>query len=172
MHIHVCPLAAVDDLVAAHDPSHLLTLLGPEGMIAERPGLAAGRHLRIAVNDVTEPGEGMVLADAGHIGEIIGFATSWDRSRPMVIHCWAGISRSTAAAFIALSALNPDVPEPTLARRLREAAPFAKPNLLLVALADEAMGRGGRMRGAIDALPETDFVSIGRPFRLAAVQAP
>ncbi len=41
----------------------------------------------------------------------------------MVIHCYAGISRSTAAAFIATCALRPDRDEAEIARELREPRP-------------------------------------------------
>ena len=54
----------------------------------------------------------------------------------MLIHCWAGISRSTAAAYVALCALNPHADERTLANRLRSASPQASPNPRIVALAD------------------------------------
>ena len=70
---------------------------------------------------------------------LVKFARDWDRKAPLLIHCWAGISRSTAAAFITLCALNPDIEELELARALRRASPTAYPNRLLVALADEAL---------------------------------
>ena len=59
----------------------------------------------------------------------------------MLIHCFAGVSRSTAAAFIAACALAPNRDEATIARALRAASPTATPNARLVALADAALGR-------------------------------
>ena len=70
----------------------------------------------------------------------------------MVIHCWAGISRSTAAALISLCALNPRCAEHLIARRLREASPTAYPNRLMIRLADAALGRKGRMVAAVEAI--------------------
>lgn len=172
MNIHVCPLDAVDTLFAEHDPSHLISLLGPEYMIEERKGLEGGRHLRIAVNDITEARDGLVVADESHARQIVDFTRGWDGSRPMVVHCLAGISRSTAAAYITLCVQNEDVAEDTLARRLRAASPRAKPNRLLVMLADEVLHRGGRMVAAIDALPEAELAPVGSPFWIAAAQVP
>ena len=170
MHIHVCPLSALDELVAIHGPSHVVSLLGPHDMIDERSDLAPGRHLRVAINDIVEPGDGLILASADHAAEIVDFAIRWNTEAPMIIHCWAGISRSSAAAFITLCALNPDVSETDLAERLRNAAPFAKPNLHLVSLGDGVLGRSGRMQAAVEALPDAGFRSIGQPFQVAARQ--
>ena len=63
-----------------------------------------------------------------HVADLVQFALDWDRKAPLLIHCWAGISRSTAAAFITLCALNPQADEfglaesaaPSLRHRLSE----------------------------------------------------
>ena len=56
------------------------------------------------------------------------FLKEWDRKRPMLIHCWAGISRSTAAAYTALCLFRPQADEEELAWELRTASPSATPN--------------------------------------------
>ena len=81
----------------------------------------------------------------------------------MVVHCWAGISRSTAAAFISLCAINPDAPEELIAQRLREASPTAYPNRLMVRLADEALARRGRMIKAIERIGRGEPAYRGDP---------
>ncbi len=65
---------------------------------------------------------------AEHVGELIDFVQSWDRQAPLLIHCFAGLSRSTAAAFIAMCALNPRTPEEAIARALRRSSDTAVPN--------------------------------------------
>jgi len=172
MFIHVCPLAAIDETIRTSGAAHVMTLLGAGDMIEERRDIAAGQHLRILVNDIVEPGEGLVMAGEEHIRQIVDFARGWDRARPMVVHCWAGVSRSTAAAFIALCALNQDLTEMAVAAAFRAAAPFAKPNLRLVGLADDVLAREGRMVAAIEAQPEAEFIAMGRPFRLPAILEP
>ena len=69
----------------------------------------------------------MAPPSEAHVADLLDFVGKWDRTAPMVIHCYAGISRSTAAAFITLCALNPATPETLIARRLREASPSATP---------------------------------------------
>ena len=98
--------------------------------------------------------------------KLVDFVTGWDRTAPLVVHCYAGISRSTAGAFITACALNPKRDERTIARLIRDASPTAMPNLRLVALADDLLGRKGRMIKAVDALGPGLSAYEGVPFRL------
>jgi predicted protein tyrosine phosphatase len=166
--IHVCPLSAVPDVVAGCDASHLVTCL-QEAVLVETPlAIKPGNHMRLRIHDIAEPVVGWIAPSAEHVAELLGFVSGWDGSGPMVIHCWAGISRSTAAAFIALCALNPEAPEEHIARMLREASPTAYPNRLMVRLGDAALGRGGRMRDAVEAIGRGEVASEAVPFSLPA----
>jgi predicted protein tyrosine phosphatase len=107
-----------------------------------------------------------VLPDAAHLDELLRFIHSWDRAEPMLIHCYAGVSRSTAAAYIAACALAPERDEFAIARALRAASPTASPNAHLVALADDALGRSGRMKKAIAEIGRGRACSEGEPFTL------
>src|SRR5205809_1076637 len=88
---------------------------------------------------------GQMKLQQSHVEELLAFLTLWSRAAPILIHCRAGISRSTATAFITACLHNPQADEWEIARTLRRAAPYALPNQRLIALADEAMRRGGRM---------------------------
>jgi predicted protein tyrosine phosphatase len=163
----VCGLSEVERLIAERRPSHLVTLLDPASMIETPAGLAAQRHLRVGVNDIAEPMEGLVLPGERVVSDLIAFARDWDEAAPMLIHCWAGISRSTAAAFTIACERSAPGKEADIARALREAAPHAYPNRRIVALADDLLGRQGRMVDAVEAIGLGDF-AIGFPFDLAA----
>jgi predicted protein tyrosine phosphatase len=166
--VHVCPLSAVPQVVTRHSASHLLTCLQEE-LLVETPALITpGNHLRLLVHDIAEVLPGHVAPDEDHIAELIEFAFAWGGEGPMVVHCWAGISRSTAAAFTALCAINPQVEEALIARRLREASPTAYPNRLMIRLADEALGRRGRMVRAVESIGRGEFASEAVPFALPA----
>ena len=105
--LHVCSLALIGETVAKTGARSLVTLLSP-GTEIERPtGIRPERHLYLAVSDIVEPAPGQVLADASHLEDLLGFVHAWDRAEPMVLHCFAGVSRSTAAAYIAACALKP-----------------------------------------------------------------
>jgi predicted protein tyrosine phosphatase len=164
--LHVCSLALIAETVAKTGARSLVTLLSP-GTDIERPvGIRPERHLYLAVSDIVEPTPGQVLADAAHLDELLGFVHAWDRTAPMLIHCFAGVSRSTAAAYIAACALEPKRDEFTIAQALRAASPTASPNARLVALADDKLGRRGRMSEAIAAIGRGDACFEGAPFTL------
>jgi predicted protein tyrosine phosphatase len=98
--------------------------------------------------------------------QVLTFVRGWDRKAPLVVHCYAGISRSTASAFTAACALNPHRDEASIARQIRAASPIAQPNRLIVALADKALGRDGRMLRAVDDIGPGNMMIEGRPFRI------
>jgi predicted protein tyrosine phosphatase len=164
--LHVCSLARVGETVARTGARSLLTLLSP-GTMVERPvAIAPKRHLYLAVSDIVEPTPGQVLPDASHLDDLLGFVRAWDRAEPMVIHCFAGVSRSTAAAYIAACALRSEGDELAIAKALRAASPTASPNARLIALADDSLGRRGRMSEAIAAIGRGEACFEGTPFVL------
>ncbi len=166
--IHVCPLSAVPDIVAGSNASHLVTCLQEE-FVVETPSLIKpDNHVRLDVADISQPMPGYVAPNEQHVARLLDFARAWGGQGPMVIHCWAGISRSTAAALITLCALNPEAPEQLIAERLREASPTAYPNRLMVRLADTALARDGRLVDAVEAIGRGVIASEALPFSLPA----
>jgi predicted protein tyrosine phosphatase len=166
--IHVCPLSAVPDVVAGCNASHLITCLQDE-ITVETPALIRPElHVRLHVDDINQPLPGHVAPNVEHIDKLLEFALAWGGQGPMVIHCWAGISRSTAAALISLAALNPETPEVLIAQRLREASPTAYPNRLMIRLADAALGRRGRILEAVESIGRGVVAGEARPFSLPA----
>lgn len=164
--IYVGPLSAVTPTVQSSKVGYLVTLINDQTMIDTPPAIQPGKHLRLAMNDISEPQPGMVTPNGGHVGELITFVNAWERDMPMLIHCWAGISRSTAAAFISLCTLNPDVDEMHIAHALRKASPTATPNRMLVQLADEILKRDGRMTKAVEKIGRGQTTMEGILFEL------
>jgi predicted protein tyrosine phosphatase len=170
MTILVCPLSRVEEMIARHEPGRVISLLDPESPFPDLGERYRGRHLRLQIHDICNAAEDLVVPGASHVRALLGFLGGWTREQPLLIHCRAGISRSTATAFIAACFVNPETDECAIATALRRAAPLARPNTTLVALADAEMGRGGRMTAAIFTtgrdLPWPE-VEEGEPFHLA-----
>jgi len=166
--IYVAPLSLVETAIEDARVSHLVTLINGETLVPTPASITPDRHLRLDMNDICEPVSGLVLPCEEHVADLLQFALDWDRNAPLLIHCWAGISRSTAAAFISLCALNPEADELDLAKALREASPTAYPNRRLVALGDEALSRQGRMIAAVEEIGRGEIAEEGQVFGLSA----
>ncbi|WP_119306698.1 tyrosine phosphatase family protein [Cohaesibacter haloalkalitolerans] len=147
--LYVCSLSKLDRVVEAVKASHLVSVVNPDMEVIRPKRIAPENHLFLGMNDIAATIPGFTLSTGQQVAQLIAFLHKWDRSAPMVIHCWAGVSRSTASAYIAACALRPDLDEMLLAEDLRKASPPATPNRRLVELADELLGRDGRMNEAI-----------------------
>lgn len=164
--IHVTSLARLHDTVTRTGARHVVTLINAATVVERPASILPDRHLFIGVSDITAPLEGHIMPGEEHVNRLLDFVQQWDRMHPMVIHCWAGISRSTAAAFITTCALAPHRDEMRIARIIREASPSATPNPALVAAADRILKRQGRMVAAIQSIGRGADAYEGHPFHL------
>jgi predicted protein tyrosine phosphatase len=164
--IHVCSLARLHETVEETGARHVVSLLGDEAKI-ERPAcVAPENHLWLRLHDISSPLDGYILPDEPHVAELIEFVRGWDRCAPLVVHCYMGISRSTASAYVSVCALNPQRDEDSIAQALRRASPTATPNIRIVSLADRLLGRDGRMVAAIETIGRGIMADEAAPFRL------
>lgn len=141
MKLLVGPGSCVAAVLAREPVDHVLSLVSPD---AELAPIEIPRTV-LRFNDIVEPRLGLVMPDAGTIEAILAL----QGGGTLLIHCFAGVSRSTAAAYVLACASRPRGEEAALAAFLRRACPEATPNALMIALADDLLERGGAMRQAI-----------------------
>ncbi|KQW31043.1 protein tyrosine phosphatase [Rhizobium sp. Root274] len=165
--IVVAPLARIAEMAVRHKATEMISLLAANQDFHRPAVIRAERHLKLGMNDITFAGTGDLIAPQEmHVAQIIEFARSWDRTAPLIVHCWMGVSRSPAAAMIASLAVHPDEDDEALARRLREASPYATPNMRLVEIGDDMLSRGGRFARAVKALGRGADTDGNQPFVL------
>jgi predicted protein tyrosine phosphatase len=164
--IHICSLARLYETVETTGARHVVTLLKDTDRVQWPDGLAPPNHLILGMDDVIEPMDGYIHPADEHVSRLIDFVRGWDRAKPLVVHCYAGISRSTAGAYVAACALNPGRSELAIAQAIRAASPTATPNARFIALADQALGRNGRMTAAIQQIGPGVVAYLADPFRL------
>ena len=164
--IHVCSLARLHETVEETGALHVVSLIADEVAIDRPRAIVAENHLWLRLHDISSPLDGYVMPEVQHIADLLSFVRRWDRRAPLVVHCYAGISRSTASAFASVCALNPHRDEGSIAQALRLASPTATPNIRIVSLADRLLGREGRMVAAIEMIGRGVLASEAAPFRL------
>ncbi|WP_428644374.1 tyrosine phosphatase family protein [Roseibium sp.] len=162
--LHVCSLSKLPETIAETGAKSLVTLINAEMAVPTPEGIRPDRHLFLAFNDIAQPVDGLVPPSERHVEDFLAFVRAWDRQAPLVIHCWAGISRSTAGAYVAACALRPEADEYRLAALLREKSPSATPNTRIVAMGDKLLGREGRMIDAIRGIGRGANAFEGSPF--------
>jgi predicted protein tyrosine phosphatase len=164
--IHVCSLSRLHETVEGTGALHVVTLLKDTDRVQRPKSIVPANHLILGLDDIAAPMDGYIAPADEHVRRLLDFVRGWDRNKPMVVHCFAGISRSTAGAYVAACALNPRRDELAIARELRRASATATPNPLIVSLADRMLNRGGRMVAGIDAIGRGEMAYEAEPFRL------
>ena len=164
--IHVCSLARLHQTVEDIGARHIVTLMKHLSKVERPASIDARNHLHLEMDDITCPLDGYRHPCEDHVADLMRFVARWDRAAPMVIHCYAGISRSTAGAYAVACALNPDRDEMEIAQDMRRASRTAMPNPLIVSLADTILSRRGRMIAAIESIGPGDMASEADPFSL------
>jgi predicted protein tyrosine phosphatase len=164
--IHVCSLARLHDTVDETGARHIVTLLRNTDQVMRPRTVTSENHLVLSMDDIVAPMEGYEAPANTHVERLIGFVSGWDRTAPLVVHCYAGISRSTAGAFITACTLNPNRDEQQIAWALRHASRTATPNARLVSIADQILRRNGRMVRAVETIGPGEMAYEANPFRL------
>ncbi len=169
MSIWISSLELAPSLAARHKPALIVSLLSPYDTFPVFDGHDDARHLRVPVHDIVDDVGDWRAPAMTDAERVIRFVEGWDRSAPMLIHCWAGISRSTASAFITACVHNPSADEEEIALAIRNASPTASPNPRLVAHADALLGRSGRMARAVAGIGRGSIAAEAQPFMIPSI---
>jgi predicted protein tyrosine phosphatase len=137
------------------DVTHVLSILDPH--YPEPQDFAAyGPHRRLTLrfDDIIDATPGMLAPGRDHIESLLEFGSGLasaegDPLGHLLVHCHAGISRSTASMTILLAEARPNVDEDALFAHMREIRPQAWPNSRMIALADDLLGRDGKLVAAL-----------------------
>jgi predicted protein tyrosine phosphatase len=164
--IHVCSLSRLHETVEDTGARHIVSLIGDEARLERPASVAPENHLWLRLHDISSPLDGYIVPGEAHVANLLSFVRRWDRRAPLVVHCYMGISRSTASAYAAVCALNPRRDEESIAQALRLASPTATPNSRIVSIADRLLGRDGRMVAAIETIGRGVMTAEAAPFRL------
>ena len=143
MPIYITGLSQMPNLVRRFRIESLVSIVGTDAQPSTPPEILPAQHHRCTVDDIVESQPGKIVPQTKHIEDLIEFLDSWDTKTSLLVHCIAGVSRSTAAALIAHTLKTGDPKKSATA--LRVAAPYAWPNRRIVSLADSIMGLNGKM---------------------------
>jgi predicted protein tyrosine phosphatase len=95
-------------------------------------------RLRLEFEDDTDPNQ-LNAPQVQHVQRIINFAKHFPSEGIAVIHCDAGISRSSAAAVITLKTKLPQTDDESIVHTVLNYQPGLHPNKLMLELADQIL---------------------------------
>jgi len=153
-HLTICGLGELCSYQASA-VTHVLSILDPGYPEPEDfSGYGPHRRLTLRFHDIIEPVPGQIVPRADHIEELLRFGQDLarDPSDPLdhlLVHCHAGISRSTAAMGLILAQAHPERSADEIFAEVVALRPQAWPNSLMIALGDDLLGRGGRLRDGL-----------------------
>lgn len=162
----VSPVTQIDRLVSSHQPSHMITLMTAGAEVSTPPSISPDRHLTLYFNDIDTPRPGLTPISEAQMVTLIEYFRAWDQTSPVLIHCFAGISRSTAASMVGIAALKPDRSANSIAKELRFRSPSATPNKRILALADELIRPLGSLKEAGESIGRGAHAFEGKPFAM------
>jgi len=152
--------------VDRYKPVRIISTLAAEQVPATPSYMPPENHLALSFNDISTPISGMKAVMPHDIERLINFTNDWKENEPILIHCWMGISRSTATAFSLCNYFHSEISEMDWAKLLRQASPSATPNSRIVSLMDAAMNREGRLIKAAKSIGRGEYASLGNMFTL------
>jgi predicted protein tyrosine phosphatase len=152
--ITICGIAELGEHSAA-GVTHVLSLLGPNA--PDPPDFAAfapHRRLILRFHDVIEPQPDQIAPTRQDVERLLFFGreVSETPEAHLLVHCRAGVSRSTAAAALILMQANPQWPASAALDAIAAMRPRAWPNLLILELGDALLGRDGEIAAAASAI--------------------
>lgn len=173
MTIWITSLRHAPEVATRIRPARIVSLLSPYDVFPTFEDHPDEHHLCMPVHDILQDRDGATAPTLKDVERIVEFLEPWSGPEPLLIHCWAGVSRSTATAFIAACLHNPDADELTIAQALRSASTSATPNRTIVAHADAVLSRKGRMSAAVAAIGYGEIPDeVATPFMLESRFAP
>ena len=128
--------------------THVLSLLDPGSPEPEAFGIFdPHRRLELRFHDVIDADPGCVPPERPDVEQLLSFGRDLGSAKGghLLVHCHAGVSRSTAAATLILAQARPDRPAEEALQTVVRRRPRAWPNLRILELGDALLGRRGEI---------------------------
>lgn len=133
--------------------SHVLSILDPDWPVPEVFG-TFGEHdkLELRFHDIIEETQGTIAPQPHHVEQLLAFGRGLDRepkaAAHLLVHCHAGVSRSSASMALLIAQAMPDRPGAAIFADILHIRPQIWPNLRIVEMGDRALGRDGDLVAA------------------------
>jgi len=152
--VTICGIPELDEHCAA-GVTHVLSILDPEwpdpSAFTDFP---PHRRLALRFHDIIEPSRRQLAPSRDDVERLLSFGRELGEAAEshLLVHCHAGVSRSTAAAALILAQAHPERPAHEALGRVAQIRPRAWPNLRILEFGDALLGRDGEIIAAVGAI--------------------
>jgi predicted protein tyrosine phosphatase len=143
--------------------SHIISILDPEWPVPEAFG-AFGEHARLELrfHDIIDKQDADMIAPRHeHVAALLSFGCRLleepQADVHLLIHCHAGVSRSTASMALILAQTLPDSAAGRIFEEVLRIRPQAWPNLRILELGDAQLNRRGELVAAAAGIYRTQL---------------
>lgn len=157
MQVFVGSKSDAHKLVKRNSAKHVLSILDPGDKLFLTPRLHACNRLHLAFDDVLDPKDPFAPT-LDHVQRLLDWAKNIPDDDTVVVHCFAGISRSTAAAIAILAQLTRDVD--AAVAQIAAVRPRLCPNPVISKYADDILGFGGELHDACEKVANFRLLTI------------
>ena len=175
--ISLLTVCGVEELVQHSDRgvTHVLSILDPDWPDPTFEGFDRHHRVTLRFHDAIAPQAGLVLPTRQNMEAVLAFGRAMEASAKgrddnhLLVHCHAGISRSTAAMVTLIAQAHPERDEDSILEQIVAIRPKAWPNSVMIGFADDMLGRKGRMLEALGRLYRRQlqtFPHVGEYMRL------
>jgi predicted protein tyrosine phosphatase len=148
----ICGIPELDKF-SREGVSHVLSILDPKE--PEPPAFFSfdpHHRLELRFDDVIEEVAGYEAPQPHHVEQLLEFGESLDadpQPTHLLVHCHAGVSRSSASMILLLAQAKPEIPADEITLEIQRVRPIAWPNLRLITFGDALLARNGEIIEAV-----------------------
>ena len=150
LRVTICGIPELGEHCAA-GVTHVLSILDPDWPDPpDFAGFASHRRLALYFHDIIEPRRDRLPPSREDVVRILEFGrqAAEPAGTHLLVHCHAGVSRSTAAVALILAQAYPDRPAGEVLDRVAQLRPRAWPNLRILEFGDALLRRNGEIVAA------------------------
>jgi predicted protein tyrosine phosphatase len=154
LRITICGIPELGEHGAA-GVTHVLSILDPDWPDPDAfKEFAPHRRLALRFHDVIEPAPDRLAPSRADVARLLDFGRELNAAANphLLVHCHAGVSRSTASAALILAQAHPERPARDILDAISQLRPRAWPNLRILEFGDELLGRNGELVAAVAAV--------------------
>ena len=166
MIIYNSPRKDVQNIINKNNIQNIISIYSPNDRFEIFLNSNNLNFIRLCFNDINSPRDNLKLITQRDINKIIKFAEKLNQNAQVMCHCFAGVSRSIAITMVLCFLSNKDWTPMELSSVIKEKAPYANPNKLVLTQAGRVLKKEKYFDDLANLFKNPKRVSTGAAFSI------